>query len=198
MNKPLVSGVGAVFTAIAASLCCITPLLAVVAGTGGIASTFTWLEPLRPFLIGMTLLVLGFAWFQKFKSRKTLVADCACEPEKPHFFQSKIFLSIATVVSILMLGFPYYSQMISPNRIATVTSVENTTGKSVELTITGMDCQPCAKGIEASLASINGVYQATVNYSENRAILRYNPQLVSSTEFIEQIKQSGYTAVVEK
>jgi mercuric ion transport protein len=36
-------------TAIAASLCCITPVLALVAGTSGLASTFSWLEPFRPY-----------------------------------------------------------------------------------------------------------------------------------------------------
>lgn len=46
-------------TAIAASLCCITPVLALVAGTSGLASTFSWLEPFRPYFIGLTVLVLG-------------------------------------------------------------------------------------------------------------------------------------------
>ena len=54
-------------TAIAASLCCITPVLALVAGTSGLASTFSWLEPFRPYFIGLTILVLGFAWYQKLK-----------------------------------------------------------------------------------------------------------------------------------
>ena len=36
-------------TAIAASLCCMTPVLALIAGTSGIASTFSWIEPFRPY-----------------------------------------------------------------------------------------------------------------------------------------------------
>ena len=36
-------------TAITASLCCITTVLALIAGTRGIASTFYWIEPLRPY-----------------------------------------------------------------------------------------------------------------------------------------------------
>ena len=57
-------------TAIAASLCCITPVLALIAGTSGLASTFSWLEPFRPYFIGLTILVLVFAWFQKLKPIK--------------------------------------------------------------------------------------------------------------------------------
>jgi len=64
-------------TAIAASLCCITPVLALIAGTSGLASTFSWLEPFRPYFIGLTILVLAFAWYQKLKPQKKI--DCNCE-----------------------------------------------------------------------------------------------------------------------
>jgi mercuric ion transport protein len=64
-------------TAISASLCCITPLLALLAGTSGLSSSFSWLDPLRPYLIGLTVLVLGFAWYQKLKSQKQV--DCNCD-----------------------------------------------------------------------------------------------------------------------
>ncbi|MEL0215875.1 MAG: mercuric transporter MerT family protein, partial [Burkholderiaceae bacterium] len=57
-------------TAFAASLCCITPVLALVAGTSGLASSFSWLEPARPYFIGLTILVLGFAWYQMLKPKK--------------------------------------------------------------------------------------------------------------------------------
>ena len=54
-------------TAITASLCCIAPVLALIAGTSGFASTFSWIEPFRPYLIGLTIVVLLFAWYQKLK-----------------------------------------------------------------------------------------------------------------------------------
>jgi mercuric ion transport protein len=72
-NKLIEAGL---FTAIAASLCCITPVLALIAGTSGLASTFSWLEPFRPYFIGSTILVLGFAWNQKLKPKKQI--DCNC------------------------------------------------------------------------------------------------------------------------
>ncbi|MCF6243353.1 MAG: hypothetical protein L3J74_18705, partial [Bacteroidales bacterium] len=36
-----------IISAVAASLCCITPVLAIIAGSSGIAASFSWLEPLR-------------------------------------------------------------------------------------------------------------------------------------------------------
>src|SRR5258706_11743507 len=89
-----------VITAIAASLCCITPVLALIAGSGSIASTFSWIEPVRPYLIGLTIAVLGFAWYQKLKPQPT--DDCGCATsEKPKFLHSKTFLLLVTVFAAL-------------------------------------------------------------------------------------------------
>ena len=65
-NKVAYAGI---LTAMAASICCITPVLALIAGTSGIASTFSWVEPFRPYLIGITILVLVFAWYQKLRPK---------------------------------------------------------------------------------------------------------------------------------
>lgn len=101
--------------AIAASLCCITPVLVFIAGISGAASTFSWLEPIRPYLIGVTVLVLGFAWYQKLKPQTEEEIKCLCEEdEKPSFWQTKKFLSMVTAFAILMLAFPFYGQNILP------------------------------------------------------------------------------------
>ena len=52
MNKKNNKLVGAgVLSAVAASLCCITPVLALISGASGVASTFSWMEPARPYLV---------------------------------------------------------------------------------------------------------------------------------------------------
>src|SRR5215218_6538080 len=85
-----------IFSAVAASLCCITPVLALIAGTSGIASSFSWIEPARPYLMGISIAVLGFAWYQKLRTQP--VDDCGCEVnEKPKFIQLKTFLGIVTI-----------------------------------------------------------------------------------------------------
>ena len=84
-NSKRLLGVG-LLSAVGASLCCITPVLALISGTTGFASTFSWLEPFRPYLIGITVLILGFAWYQKLKPKNKI--DCDCETdEKPKFTQ---------------------------------------------------------------------------------------------------------------
>jgi mercuric ion transport protein len=74
-------------TAIAASLCCITPVLALIAGTSGLASTFSWLEPFRPYFIGLTILVLGFAWYQKLNLKSKLTATVKRKKNQNSFSQ---------------------------------------------------------------------------------------------------------------
>ena len=46
ISSKAVAGVG-LFAAIAASLCCITPVLVLLAGASGAASSLSWLEPAR-------------------------------------------------------------------------------------------------------------------------------------------------------
>lgn len=67
IDKKVLTGV---FAAIGASLCCITPVLAVLAGSTGLASSFSWMEPFRPYLIALTVLVLTYAWWDKLKPVK--------------------------------------------------------------------------------------------------------------------------------
>ena len=140
-------------TAITASLCCITPVLALIAGTSGVASTFSWIEPFRPYLIGLTIVVLLFAWYQKFKPEKEI--DCGeCETdEKPKFMHSKTFLGVVTAFAIVMLAFPYYSSMLYPKTEKQIIIVNNSNIKTTEYKISGMTCQSCADYIEQALKS---------------------------------------------
>ncbi len=95
-----------VLTAIASSLCCITPILGIIAGTSSMTVNFNWIEPFRPYFIGLTILILGLAWYQKLKNK----IECNCESEeKPKFIQTKMFLGIITVFALIMMTFPYYS-----------------------------------------------------------------------------------------
>jgi len=117
MNKKTNRLVGAgVLSAVAASLCCITPVLALISGASGVASTFSWMEPARPYLIGITILVLAFAWYQKLKPRTAEEIQCDCEEEeKKPFMQTKTFLGIVTVFAALMLAFPHYAHVFYPS-----------------------------------------------------------------------------------
>ena len=64
-NKALLGQ--AFLLALASSLCCIVPVLALLGGAGGMVSAFNWAAPLRPYLLGVTALVLGFAFYRAYR-----------------------------------------------------------------------------------------------------------------------------------
>lgn len=195
-NENKLIGAG-LLTAIIASLCCITPVLALIAGTSGIASTFSWIEPFRPYLIGLTILVLGFAWYQKLKPRKEV--DCECETgEKPEFIQSKKFLGIVTVFAIVMLAFPYYSGIFYPNTEKQVIVVDKSDIKTTEFKISGMTCASCEKHVNHEINKLNGIVNSKASYENGNAIIEFDKTKTNETDIKKAINSTGYQVTDKK
>ena len=193
-NKLIGAGL---LAAITASLCCITPVLALIAGTSGIASTFSWLEPFRPYLIGLTILVLGFAWYQKLKPQKEI--DCECETdEKPKFIQSKKFLGIVTVFAIIMLAFPYYSSIFYPNIEKQIIVVDKSDIKTMEFKISGMTCASCEEHVNHEVNKLNGIVNSKASYENGNAIVEFDKTKTNETEIEKAINLTGYKVTDKK
>ena len=193
-NKLIGTGL---LTAITASLCCITPVLALIAGTSGIASTFSWIEPFRPYLIGLTILVLGFYWYQKLKPQKEI--DCECETdEKPKFIQSRKFLGIVTVFVIVILAFPYYSGIFYPNTEKQIILVDKSDIKTTEFKISGMTCASCEEHVNHEVNKLNGIVNSTVSYENGNAIVEFEKTKTNETEIEKAIKSTGYQVTDKK
>lgn len=194
------SWVGAgLVTALAASLCCITPVLALLGGISGIAASFSWLEPLRPYLIGSTVLVLGFAWYQKLKPAPAGAMDCACETdEKPSFLQSRKFLGIITALALAMLTFPYCSAAFFPaqgraNQEGTVTLVPAAQTAQAKLFVKGMTCTGCELSVNHALAQKAGVLKATASHQKGVALVTFDQRKVTPQDLARAVTQEmGY------
>ncbi len=198
-----------VLVAITASLCCITPVLALISGTSGIAASFSWMEPYRPFLIGLTVLVLGFAWYQKFLPAgwlgkpKTAEIDCECEPaqlaggedEKTPFMQSKMFLGIVTLFAAMMLTFPFYSSNFYPDIKKDDIAVNKSTIYEVSLAVKGMTCTGCEAGIEYAAMKLPGVLTASADFIEGSATIRFDQSTSTEQDIIDAINATGYKVV---
>jgi mercuric ion transport protein len=193
-NKLIGAGL---LTAITASLCCITPVLALIAGTSGSASTFSWIEPFRPYLIGLTILVLGFAWYQKLKPQKEI--DCECETdEKQKFIQSKKFLGIVTVFAIVMLAFPYYSEVFYPTTENKITLVNKSDIKTTEFIISGMTCSSCEEHLNHEVNRLNGIVNSKASYENGNAIIKFDKTKTNETEIEKAISTTGYKVTDKK
>ena len=110
-NKKIMAGI---IATILASLCCVTPVLAVLAGVGSMASSFAWMEPYHNYLVGLTIIILVYSWWDKLRVKKQDV-ECACEDEegKTPFFSSKKFLAVVTLFALVMLTFPQWGYSYS-------------------------------------------------------------------------------------
>lgn len=211
INKPTEKAgslVGAgVLTAIAASLCCITPVLALVSGASGIASAFSWMEPARPYLIGITVLVLGFAWYQKLKPRTAEEIACACEEDdlpagtsgKPSFWQTKKFLGMVTVFAALMLAFPNYAHIFYPSNDQKEVIIVNASDiQMVTFDVKGMTCNGCASHVENDVNKLPGIVKVDAVYEEATAKVEFDQTKVSLAQIEEAINGTGYKVVGKK
>jgi copper chaperone CopZ len=195
-NENNLIGAG-LLTAITASLCCITPVLALIAGTSGIASTFSWIEPFRPYLIGLTFLVLGFAWYQKLKPKKEIDCDCETE-EKPKFIQSKKFLGIVTVFAIVMLAFPYYSGVFYPNTEKQIIVVDKSNVEKTEFKISGMTCASCEDHVNHEVNKLSGIVNIIASYENGNAIIEFDKTKTNEAEIERAINSTGYEVTDKK
>ncbi|WP_295235000.1 mercuric transport protein MerTP [Sediminibacterium sp.] len=183
-----------VLTAIAASLCCITPVIALLAGSSSIAANFSWIEPARPYLIGLSIAVLAFAWYLKLKPTKANDMDCNCETtKKASFLQSKTFLSIVTVFALLMMTFPLYAKMFYPNpkvQTATLAVVDNK--QQVKFIIQGMTCEACEEHVNNELSKVSGVIAYQTSYENRSSLVSFDKSKVDAKTIEAAINKTGY------
>ena len=187
------SGIAAAFVA---SLCCITPVAASIAGIGGIASSFSWMEPIRPYIIGLALLILGFAWFQKLKPKSKEEIDCACD-EEPSTIQTKGFLGIVTLVAMVLMAFPYYSEVFFSEKSTEVIYVQESNVQTITYDIVGMTCAGCEASVRNAAQDVEGVLEAKASYDSQTATVSFDKTKVQPEKIKEAINSTGFTVKEE-
>lgn len=181
------------FTAFTSSLCCIMPIFAILAGTSGIASNYLWLDSARPYFLGSTVVTLSLAWYQKLKvSGKEL---CHCNNETLSFWQSKRFLGIITILSILFLSFPNYAHIFLHKPDSHIIINEGVFKDKVELRISGMTCVACEHHVKTEIDKIKGVKKSEVSYSKSKAVVVFDKKRTSIKDIIRAINSTGYSVV---
>lgn len=186
----------ALVTALLASLCCITPVLAILGGLSGIASSFSFLESLRPYFIAFTIIILGYAFYSAYKPKKKDEIECACEDEetktKKSFINSRSFLWIVAVIAVVLITFPYYSQVFFPESQSELSANSNHIIKA-KLEIEGMTCTSCEQSVDYALKSEKGVLSAESSYKTGIAYVQFNDTIVQPEQLKKAIENKvGY------
>jgi len=182
-----------IVASVGASLCCITPVLAVLAGSTGMASSFSWMEPFRPYLIALTILVLAYAWWDKLKPVQQDI-ECACDPDEEgriSFWYSKTFLALVTLFAAVMLSFPYWGDSFIRSNKADVI-IEKSKLERTLIDIEGMTCKACEATIEKVTKEVNGVGTAKVSHEQQNAIIEYDRTKTDIDAILKAIGSTGY------
>lgn len=211
---------GAVLAAVAASLCCILPVLAIAFGLGafGVATVF---ESLRPYLLVVVGFALAFSFYRLYFRREKCGEGQACST-KPIGRFNQILLWVATFAVVGIAAFPYYTSYIvsaldrqqppvaEPNQAAIVSQnntesletqsqvdtalleSESQSRKAIVIAVEGMTCEGCASHINVALKRIKGVYSAEASYPEKNVKVVYNPKQVTVERIKQGIHDAGY------
>lgn len=102
-------GAGAVFAAVGASLCCILPVAVALLGVGSTALGAR-LEPVRPWFAGLTVLLLGFAFYRAYRPVDCAPGEVCAVPASRR--RHRILLWIVAIVAVVLMAFPYYASWL--------------------------------------------------------------------------------------
>jgi len=182
------------FAAIAASSCCIPPVIALIAGVGGSASVLSWMDPFRPYLIGFAVIAIGYAWYNYFKLKNA--DDCNCDTtEKPKWYQTKGFLIGITLFATVSIAFPYFSHIFYPDNKKEVVIVSESDIQTVNFNIEGMTCAGCEESIKHAVNELDGIVNVNPSYEKENTEVKFDKTKTSKEEIEKAIISIGYKII---
>lgn len=199
--KQALTFVGAAVTALAASACCILPAVLGVAGVGALGAGAA-LEPYRPLLMPLTVLLLGAGFYFTYRPAKSVCdaqGHCSTSSKGGGRRGNKALL---WAVSALTLGAMFYPQLAQSAAsgsvpVAAVASPPRTGKtsnlKTVVFSIGNMTCATCVPGLASALRNTPGVKEAQVDFASRRATLRYDRSRVSTATLRAAVRRAGFT-----
>ena len=103
---------GGMLGALAASACCILPLVFVTVGISGAwIGNLTALSPYKPYFAAGTLALVGYGYYLVYVRPKQACADGSCSRPLPGRVV-KFSLLIATVLVVVALAFDYVAPLL--------------------------------------------------------------------------------------
>ncbi len=138
---------GSVFSALAASLCCIVPFVAAILGVAGFAVS-EFFERWRPYLLAMTFGLLGLGFYLAYRPRggEACASGAACGRSALGSW-SQTMVWVGTVLVLVLSTFPYYGgrlvQALNRDPRPSGSLAASPTTHWV-VNIEGMDCPVCA------------------------------------------------------
>ena len=189
-----IAGIGALISAVFASICCVGPIVLVGLGLGG-AGLAVGLAKYRPIFLVLTPLFLGAAFYLTYRKKEVQCEDGTCKLQSGSKTM-KTGLWIITVFAVGIASFPHWSPyLLGKSSVRAPANAE-----SIVLKVSGMTCAACAVGIEKSLRKVHGVQSASVDFDKSEAVVAVEHGKVSEEELLKAVQAAGptYSAEIEK
>jgi copper chaperone CopZ len=184
--------------AIAASLCCILPIVFALGGFA-IVGASAFFESLRPYFLIVTFALLGVGFYLSYRKPKQLCEPGSACARPPVNRLGRVTLWIGTAFAVAFAAFPYYSGAVA-NFLLSDDSVNASSARQVNVVqhvsfaVRGMYCPACAKSVETKLMNLSGVRKAKVFYEQGKAEVEYDGGVVSVEQMEKAIQDVGYQA----
>lgn len=175
------TSLGALVAAAAASACCVVPVVLAMVGVSG-AGAGAILAPYRPWFLGATALALAWAFWSSYQRRRS--CDCRTDPSQR---RGRVALWLTSVVAVALAAYP-----MVVDGDAGAGDPHAGAKAALTLSIEGMDCPACTKGLVRRLAAVPGVISATVDYHTGDAVVRHDGRPGVAAAALAAVAAAGY------
>jgi mercuric ion transport protein len=188
---------GALAAAVVASSCCILPLVFGAAGISTVAVAGAF-ESARPYMLGVTAVLLGFGFYYNYFRKPDCAPGEACEtPRRGLRRLNRSMLWFATVAVVALAFFPSYAFVFAGSQTPAAANVDSVASAQVVLDVSGMTCEACTVSVQNELAAVPGVLRSEVDFRAGRAIVLVQADSPPSTgDLLSAVSRAGYSAVV--
>ncbi|MFK5982272.1 MAG: cation transporter [Flavobacteriaceae bacterium] len=100
-------------------------------------------------------------------------------------------LLVVPMLALFLISFQANAQS---NKTEVIKEVASKNVKTVTLKVTGMTCVACSNHVSEALKKVDGVIEQMVEYSEDKAVVTFNPKVTTIEAIIKAINETPYTA----
>jgi copper chaperone CopZ len=187
----------AVLAAIAASSCCIAPLVLAALGIGG-AGAFVTLASYRPYILSVTIVLLAVGFYLTYRRPTATVDGDACACERPKVGRAGRWgLWIATLAVVLLAAFPTLAARLAGSRLDSHLAITSTSAtQTVVVSVRGIDCEACAIHLKAALDKVGGLRKLDLDIPGQAVTVVYEPASGRLDAYVAAINALGYEATL--
>ncbi len=186
-----------IVSALAASACCVGPLLLAALGLGGL-SLGRYLGAAHWYFTALGFALVGYGFLRYFKEKKSCDAHGCAMPGQ------KATLSVLIVATLFISGFTVWEsgifEKVQVDACCLINNAGTTHGDSTTLgsgtmkfSVTGMTCEACAHIVQTAVRKVPGVKNTRVNFKDGKAFVTADPK-VKTEDIVQAVKKAGYGA----